>query len=56
MASKKQLLLEYNKRIEAYEKNHQSVQNRLEQRREFSMNIKTIYQGKVDSLNRLRNK
>ncbi len=56
MSIKKQLLSEYIKKAEMHDKRHKSIQNRMEERRIESANLKESYMKKTNSLTRLRNK
>lgn len=56
MLSKKRLLSNYDELAESYSKRHESVKERMNDRRIESANMKKTFNEKTSSLNRLRNK
>lgn len=56
MRNQKQLLSQYVKKAEAYNKRHTSIQGKIEKRRIEAADMKKIYAEKTNSLTRLRNK
>lgn len=56
MCNQKQLLSQYVKKAEAYNKRHASIQSKMEERRTEAANMKKLYMEKTNSLTRLRNK
>lgn len=56
MFNRKQLLSQYAKNAETYDKRHSSTQSKMEERRVEAANMKKLYMEKTNSLTRLRNK
>ncbi len=56
MYNQKQLLSQFTKKAEKYDKRHTSIQSTMEERRIEATNMKKLYMDKTKSLTRLRNK
>lgn len=56
MFNQKQLLSQFAKKVEKYDKRHTSIQDKMEERRIEAANMKKLYMEKTKSLNQLRNK
>ncbi len=56
MFNRKQLLSQYAKKIETYDKMQNSIHSKMEERRIEAANMKKAYMEKTKSLTQLRNK